>query len=80
MPIGLPTAPRTDQDTILGHAPASPATVECLKLLTINTKKVGANNPSLADNVTMLDQHSPDFLFITETPMHLHSGALLHTL
>jgi hypothetical protein len=28
----------------------------------------------------MLDQHSPDFLFLTETPMHPHSGALIHAL
>jgi len=76
----LPTAPRTDRDTISGHALASPSTVESLKFLTINTPKAGANNPSLVDIVTMLDQHSPDFLFLTEIPMHIHSGPLLHTL
>ena len=28
----------------------------------------------------MVDAHSPDFLLLTETPMHPHSGALLHAL
>jgi hypothetical protein len=51
-----------------------------LKFLTINAQKAGGNNPSLVDIVTMLDQHSPDFLFLAETPMHPHSGALIHAL
>ena len=50
-----------------------------LKFLTINVHKTGANSPSLVDIITMLDQHSPDFLFLTETPMHPHCGTLLHT-
>ncbi len=28
----------------------------------------------------MIDQHSPDLFFLTETPMHPHSGALIHAL
>jgi hypothetical protein len=39
----------------------------------------GDNNPSLADIVTMLDRHTPDFLLLTETPLHPHSEALTHT-
>ncbi len=51
-----------------------------LKFLTINAQKAGANNPSLANIATMLDQHSPDILLLTETPLPPHSGALLHVL
>ena len=34
----------------------------------------------MVEIVTMMDQHSPAFLFRTETPMHPHSGALIHAL
>ncbi len=40
-----------------------------LKFLTIYVQKAGANNPSLADIITMIDQHSPDFFLLTETPL-----------
>ena len=66
-PDGLPTAPRIDRDPTHGHAPASPSTVEGFKFLTINTQNAGANSPSLVGIVTMLGQHSPDFLFLAET-------------
>jgi len=77
---GLPTSIRTDRGTNPGHAPAFSSTVEGLKFLTINTQKAGANIPSLIDNVTMLDQHSPNLLFLTKNPLHPHSGALPHAL
>ena len=51
-----------------------------LKFLTINVQKAGANIPSLVDIITMLDQHSPDFLLLTETPLPPNSGALCQTL
>ena len=73
----IPTSPRTDRDTSPSHTSAPLSTVERLKFLTINAQKAGANSPFLVIIVTMLDQHSPDFLFLTETPMHPHSGALL---
>ncbi len=41
-----------------------------LTFLTLNAQKAGANSPSIADVITMLDNHSPDILFITETPLH----------
>jgi hypothetical protein len=76
----LPNSLRADRDTTLVHSPDSPSTVVGLKFLTINAQKAGTNSPSMADLVTMLDQHPPDFLFLTETPLHPHSGALLHAL
>ena len=77
----FPTSPRADRDKTPRHTPYSPpSTVEGLKFLTINTQKAGANIPSLVDIVTMMDQHSTDFLFLVETPMHSYSGALLHAL
>ena len=51
-----------------------------LRFLAINAQKAGANSPSLVDIIPMLDNHSPDFLLLTETPLHPHSGALLHAL
>ncbi len=47
-----------------------------LKFLTINVQKAGANSPSLADIITVMDQHSPDFLLLTEAPLAPHNGAL----
>ncbi len=60
--------------------PVAPPTSTILTLLTINAQKAGANSPSLSDVVTMLDDHSPDILFLTETPLHTRSGALKHIL
>ncbi len=57
---------------------AASSTATNLTLLTINVQKVGANSPSLADVVAMLDGHSPDILFLTETPLHIRGGALTH--
>jgi len=48
--------------------------------MTLNAQKAGANSPPLADIVTMLDHHKPDFLLLAETPRHPHNGALAHTL
>jgi len=57
-----------------------PPAATILTLLTINAQKARANSPSLADIVTMLDDHSPDILFLTETPHHTRSGALKQVL
>ncbi len=43
----------------------APPTATNLTLLTINAQKAGANSPSLSDVVTMLDDLSPDILFLT---------------
>ena len=58
----------------------APQTATNLTLLTINAQKAGANSPSLLDVVTMLDDHSPDILFLAETPLNTHIGALTHVL
>ena len=66
-----------------GHAQSlavAPPTATELTLLTINEQKAVANSPSLSDIVTMLNDHSPDILFLTETPLHTRSGALTHVL
>jgi hypothetical protein len=76
----FPTSPRSVQDILANHTPAPSLPRERLKFLTIIAKKAGANSPSLTDIVTQMDQHSPDFLLLTETPMHPQSGALLHVL
>ena len=75
-----PTSPRADQDTYDDHTLDLLLTGDGLKFLTINVQKAEANNPSLVDIVTILVRHSPDFLFLTETPMHPHNGALIHAL
>jgi len=51
-----------------------------LTLLTINAQNTGANIPSLVDAITILDDHSPYILFLTEAPLHTHNGALTHVL
>jgi len=66
--------PTPDQPT------ASTETAVELKFLTINVQKAGINNPSLVNIITMLNQHFPDLLLLTETPLPPHSGALLHAL
>ena len=66
--VDLPASPRTDRTTTIGHSTASPSTVVDFKFLTINAQKAGANNPSLVDIFGSLDQNSPDFLLLTETP------------
>jgi hypothetical protein len=58
----------------------SPSTAVGLKFLTTNAQKLGANRPSLVGIITMLDQHSRDFFFLRQTPIHPHIGTLLHTL
>jgi len=58
----------------------APTTSTILTFLTINAQKAGTNSPSLSDIVTILDDHSPGILFITETPLHIRNGALLHVL
>jgi len=57
-----------------------PPTNTILTFLTINAQTAGTNSPSLSDVVTMLDDHSPDILFFTDTPLHTRSGVLLHVL
>jgi len=52
-----------DQAKPADHTLDPPWTGEGLRFLTINAQKAGANNPSLVDIITMLDRHSPDFLF-----------------
>jgi hypothetical protein len=78
--VDILTSLRPEQDTPAKYTPTSPSMGERLKFFTINAQKAGANSPSLTDLVTLLDQQSPDFLLIKETPMHPHSGALLHVL
>jgi len=51
-----------------------------LTFLNLDAHKAEAISPSMADIITVLDQHTPDFLFVTETPLHPHSGALVHRL
>jgi hypothetical protein len=72
---GNPTHP----DSARAPDPVSPVDT-LISFLTINAQKVGANSPSLTDIVTMLDDHSPDIIFLTETPLHSRSGALTHVL
>jgi hypothetical protein len=40
-----------------------------LTFLTLDVQKAKANSPSLANITTVLDQHKPDFLFLTETSL-----------
>ena len=47
-----------------------------ITILTINTQKMGTNSPSLTDMITLLDQHTPGVLLLTETPPIPHQGAL----
>ena len=72
--------PNTKQGTVLSalstDQPADPE----LTFLTRNTLKAGANNPSIADIITVLDQNKLAFLILTETPLYLHSGALTKAL
>jgi len=62
-------------DTHLLQPTVAPPTTE-ISILTLNTHNAGYNSPSLTDMVTLLDLHTPDILLPTETPMHLHQGAL----
>jgi hypothetical protein len=74
-PLGEPiTAGHTSPPT------GVPPTDTILTFLTINAQKAGANSPSRTDIVTLLDDHSPDILFFTETPLHTRNGAMLHVL
>jgi hypothetical protein len=57
-----------------------PPTATILIFLTIDAQKAGSNSPSFSDIVTILDDHFPDILFFTETPLHTRNGALLHVL
>ena len=75
-----PTLIRVARDTTLGHTPDHVPTVAELVFFTTNAQKTGANIPSLVGIIKMLDNHYPDFIFLTETPMHPHSGTLLHAL
>ena len=68
----------TPSDTTL--TPVVDSTHTSLKFLTINAQKAGPNSPSLSDIVTILDEHNPDVLFLTETPQHSRSGALAQVL
>ncbi len=61
-------------DTVRPPDPVSPVDT-VISFLTINAQNAGANSPSLADIVTMLDDHSPDIIFLPETPLHTHNGA-----
>ena len=57
--------------------PDTASTVDTvLTFLTIHAQKAGANSPSLAHVITMLNDHSPDILFVTEAPLHTHSTGL----
>ena len=51
-----------------------------IKVITLNTQKMGTNSPSLTDLVTLLDRHTPEVLLLTETPPLPHQGALTQVL
>jgi hypothetical protein len=78
----FPLSPPVENDTTMGATPPTgdPTTNTTLTFLTLNAQKAGPNSPSLSDIVTILDEHSPDVLFLTETPQHNRSGALAHVL
>jgi len=40
-----------------------------LTFLTIHARKAGANSPSLANVIIMLDDHSPYIIFLTKAPL-----------
>ena len=50
-----------------------------LTVLTLNAQKMGSDIPFL-NIIAVLDRHKPDFLFMTEFPLHPHNGALNHVL
>ncbi len=51
-----------------------------LTFLTLKTRKMGCNSPSLTDVVALLDRHTPDVLLLAETPSLPHQGALTQVL
>jgi hypothetical protein len=51
-----------------------------LTFLTLNAQKAGSKSPFMTDIITAMDRHTPDFLYLTETPLHSHSCALIYTL
>jgi hypothetical protein len=70
-----------DADKLLGTDPsAEKSTHTLITFLTLNGKKAGANNTSLTDVVTPLENNDPDVLFLTKTPPHQRSGPLTHVL
>ena len=66
LPQGVIPPDRADLGALSIRIPESPSAANLedigLTFLTINEKKAGTNNPSLDDIITVLDQHSPDFL------------------
>ena len=60
--------------------PTATHTATNLTLLTLNTQKAGTNSPSMVDIIHMIDDHSPDILFLTETPLPTRNRALKHVL
>jgi hypothetical protein len=77
---GIP--PQTpDTDTPSSDAPSADSfAYTLLTFLTRNAQKTGANSPSLADVIRLLDKNDPDVLFLIETPPHSRSGPLTHVL
>ena len=84
------TVPTTNSKEIAAHSadlsdqgfpsPAATHTTINLTLLTLYSQKAGANIPSMADIIHMIDDHSPDILFLTETPLPTRNRALKHVL
>jgi hypothetical protein len=66
-------------DQVLSPATATQAPTNPT-LLTLDAQKAGANSPSMADIIHMIDAHSPDILFLTETPLHTRNMALKRVL
>ena len=62
------------------HLPAPPPPMTEKTILTLNTQKMEKNSPSLTYIVTLLDQHTPDVLLLTETPSLHRQEALTHVL
>jgi hypothetical protein len=74
------SAPPTARALTPDQPTTSTGTAVELKFLTIDVQKAGTNSPSLTDIMTMVDQHSPDFLLLKEIPLAPHSGALREAL
>ena len=72
---GEPQGP-TSQAAAPDHAPNCGAGGVPLTAVTYNVCKAGRHSPVLADVQSIVDQHAPDFLFLTEAPYRPHSAAL----
>jgi hypothetical protein len=67
-------------DTILSPSRTIQPAGSELTFLTLNAQKAGANSPFMVEIVAMLDQHTSDFLFLTEISIRPHTGSLTNAL